>query len=64
MHLYGIEVVIYFYEVFQCYAFPQCHNIWMKKFFQDHYYFLGAALLNWFIKSSKFEECFNDNELL
>ena len=26
--------------------------------------FSGLALLNWFTKSSKFEEDFNDNELL
>ena len=33
MHLYGIGIVIYFCEVFQCYAFHQCHNIWMKQAF-------------------------------
>ena len=26
--------------------------------------FSGVALLNWFTKSAKFEEGFNDNELL
>ena len=46
-----------FCGVFQCYAFSLCHNIWMKKFFQ-------VELLNWFIKSSKFEEVFNDDEQL
>ena len=61
--IYGIRIVIYFCEVFQCYAFSLYHNIWMKKFFQGHSYFLGVALLNWFTKSSKFEEGFNDNEL-
>ena len=64
MHLYGIGKGIYFCEVFQCYAFHQCHNIWKKQFFQGHYHFLGVALLNWFTKTSNFEEGFNDNELL
>ena len=41
MSLYGIGIVIYFCEVFQCYAFHQCHNIWMKQAFQGHYHFLG-----------------------
>ena len=51
MCLNGIGIAIYSCEVFQCYAFPQCYNTW-------------AALLNWCTKSSKFEEDFNDNELL
>ena len=33
MHLFETEAVIYFCEVFQCYAFPQCHNSWMNKLF-------------------------------
>ena len=41
-------------DLFQCYAFPQCNNIWMKKF-------LRVITIT---KSSKFEEDFNDNELL
>ena len=41
---YGIGIVIYFCEVFQCYVFPQCRNIYMKKFFQAHYYFLGSTV--------------------
>ena len=41
MRLLGIGIAIYFCEVFQCYAFPQRHNIQMTKFFQCHSYFLG-----------------------
>ena len=61
MHLYGIGIVIYFCEIFQCCAFPK---IWMKKFFSGSLLFSRIALLNWFTKSSKFEEGFDDNELL
>ena len=32
--LYGIGLPIYFCEVFQSFAFPPCHNIWMNKFFK------------------------------
>ena len=64
MHLYGIGTVIYFCEVFQCYTFPQYHNIWMNNFFQGYLLFSVVALLHWFTKSSKFEEGLNDNELL
>ena len=53
MRLYGIGKAIYFYEVFQCYAFHQ-----------GSLPFSEVALLNWFTKSSSFEEGFNDNELL
>ena len=64
MHLCGIGKVIYFCEVFQCYTFHQCHNIWRKAVFSGSLPFSGVALLNWFTKSSNFEEGFNDNELL
>ena len=33
-------------------------------FFTGSLLFPGVALLNWFTKRSKFEEDFNDNELL
>ena len=45
MCLCGVGIAIYFHEVFQCYAFPQCHNIWMNKFFQDHCYIVGTLPL-------------------
>ena len=64
MHLYETGIAIYFCEVFQCYAFPQCHNIWMNKLFSGSLLFSGLALLNWFTKSSRFEEGFKVNELL
>ena len=35
-----------------------------EAFFSGLLPFSGVALLNWFTKSSKFEESFNDNELL
>ena len=35
-----------------------------KEIFSGSLLFSGVALLNWFTKSSKFEEGFNDNELL
>ena len=57
--------MIYFCEVFQYYVFHQCHNIWIDKaIFSGSLSFSGVALLNWFTKSSNFEEGFNDNELL
>ena len=48
----------YFCEVFQCYAFPQCHIIQMK-FSPGHYILLyiiysGVALLNQLTKGSDF----------
>ena len=61
MHLYRIEVVIYFCEVFQCYTFPQCQYLDEENFLRS-LLFSGVALLNWFTKSSKFEG-YNDNEL-
>ena len=63
MLLFGVGKAIYFYEVFQCYAFHQCHNIWMKQFFSGPLPISVVALLNWFTKRSKFEEGLNDNEL-
>ena len=41
IHLYETGIAIYFCEVFQYYAFPECHNIYMNKYFQGHYYFQG-----------------------
>ena len=35
-----------------------------EEIFSGSLLFFGVALLNWFIKSFKFEEDFNDNELL
>ena len=36
MDLFEVGIAVYFCEIFQCYAFPQCHNILMKTFFQGH----------------------------
>ena len=63
MHLHEAGIAIYSCEVFQCYAFPQCHNICMSKPFMAITIFRGI-LLNWLTKSSRFEEGFNDNKLL
>ena len=35
-----------------------------EQTFSGSLLFSGVALLNWFIKSSRFEEDFDDNELL
>ena len=35
-----------------------------EQFFSGSLLFSGVALLNWFTESSRFEEGFNDNELL
>ena len=35
-----------------------------EQTFSGSLVFSGVALLNWFTKSSRFEEGFNDNELL
>ena len=61
--IYMTGIAVYYCEVLQCYAFPQCHDIQMKKFFSGSLLFSVVALLNWFTKSSKFEDGFNDNEL-
>ena len=41
MHLYETGIANYFRQVFQCYAFPQYHNIWMNKRFHGRYCFQG-----------------------
>ena len=59
---YETGITIYFYGVFQCYRFPQCHNIWMNKFFQPIIIIFRGSIVK-LILSSRFE-VFNDNELL
>ena len=50
MNLYGIRIVIYFCEVFQCYTFPLCQYL-DEEIFSGSLLFSGVALLNWFTKA-------------
>ena len=53
MHLYETGIAIYFCEVYLD-----------EQTFSESLLVSGVALLNWFTKSSRFEEVFNENELL
>ena len=60
MRLDGMRKTVYFCELLQGYAFHQCLD---EAFFSGLLPFYGVALLNWFTKSSKFDEGFKNNEL-
>ena len=61
MHLHGIRKVVSFCEAFQCIS--SMSSYLDEAIFSGSLLFSRVALLNWFTKSSKFEEGFNNNEL-
>ena len=62
IYIYGRGSAICFCQVFQCYAFSQCHRRSLV-FSSRSLVFSGLVLLKWFTKSFKFGKGFNDNEL-
>ena len=63
MHLYGIRKVVYFFWGISMLCISSMSQHLDEAIFSGSLPFYGVALLNWFSKSSKFEEGFNNNEL-